>query len=364
MEEIKGLQGILEQLYEQLLPQCSALIGVGRAIAGFAAIWFIGVRVWRHIARAEPVDVYPLLRPFVLGFMILVFPAVIALINGVMSPVVTGTGDLVNNTNTAISSLLQEQAFERTNPYEWYVGPDGSGNETLWEQYSGQADSGVFAGVTNSLRFAVAKADYNIRNTVRRWMSEVLQVLYQAAALTINTLRVFNLLVLAILGPLVFGLSVFDGFHHILTNWLARYLNIFLWLPVANIFGWLIGNIELQMLQLAHTQGSGASMGLMSTGYMVFMIMGIIGYFTVPSVAGYIVQVGGRGAHTLKSTAFFTSVVNMAAAAAGQAAGWIFYRARQGADNIWHAPGDMKDGGKMPGPGNGDYMGKKIKGSD
>lgn len=61
-------------------------------------------------------------------------------------------------------------------------------------------------------------------------------------------MRTFNLIILAILGPLVFGLSVVDGFGHTLKHWLARYINVFLWLPVANIFGAVIGKIQENML--------------------------------------------------------------------------------------------------------------------
>ncbi|HZK65196.1 MAG TPA: conjugative transposon protein TraJ, partial [Puia sp.] len=68
--DIKGLQSVLDTIYDQMLPLCSSLIGVGRGIAGFAATWYIASRVWRHIANAEPVDFYPLFRPFVLGFAI------------------------------------------------------------------------------------------------------------------------------------------------------------------------------------------------------------------------------------------------------------------------------------------------------
>lgn len=80
-------------------------------------------------------------------------------------------------------------------------------------------------------------------------MAEVLKVLFEAAALCINTIRTFYMIVLAILGPLVFGIAVFDGFQHTLTVWIARYLNIFLWLPVANIFGGIMGKIQENMLK-------------------------------------------------------------------------------------------------------------------
>src|SRR6185312_15645702 len=72
-DDIHSLQGVLNDLYNQMIPLCSQVIGVGQGIAGFAAMWFIAVRVWKHIAAAEPIDFYPLLRPFVIGFAILNF---------------------------------------------------------------------------------------------------------------------------------------------------------------------------------------------------------------------------------------------------------------------------------------------------
>lgn len=101
---------------------------------------------------------------------------------------------------------------------------------------------------------------------------------------------------LAILGPLVFGIAVFDGFQHTLTVWIARYLNIFLWLPVANIFGGIMGKIQENMvkedLQQIATNGD-TFFSTTDTAYLIFMIIGIIGYFTVPSVANYNIHAGG-----------------------------------------------------------------------
>jgi conjugative transposon TraJ protein len=132
-----------------------------------------------------------------------------------------------------------------------------------------------------------------------------LKVLFEAAALCINTIRTFYLIVLAILGPLVFGIAVFDGFQHTLTVWIARYLNIFLWLPVANIFGGIMGKIQENMLkedlhQIA-TNGD-TFFSTTDTAYLIFMIIGIIGYFTVPSVANYIIHAGGGNALLHKVT--------------------------------------------------------------
>ena len=331
-DEMKGMHGVLEQLYDEMMPLCSKLIGVGRGLAGFAAMWYIASRVWGHLSRAEPVDFYPLFRPFVIGFCILIFPSVLALINGVMKPTVTATAAMVDGSDKAIAVLLQkkEEAVKKTPVWEMYVGASGYGDRDKWYKYThpgeDPSDEGFFAGIGNDIKFAMSKASYNFRNSVKEWMSEVLRVLFEAAALCIDTLRTFQLIVLAILGPLVFGLSVFDGFQHTLTVWIARYINIFLWLPVANIFGSVIGKIQEKMLQLDLSQIAAQGDTFFSNtdmAYLVFMIIGIVGYFTVPSVANYIVHAGGGGALNHKVTNLFNrssgTVVNTASAGAGMA---------------------------------------------
>ncbi|WP_121354104.1 hypothetical protein [Flavisolibacter nicotianae] len=147
------------------------------------------------------------------------------------------------------------------------------------------------------------------------WLSEVLHILYMAAALCINTIRTFYLIVLAILGPLAFGMAVFDGFGHTLTTWIARYVNIFLWLPVANIFGSIIGKVQEKMIAMDIQQVSTSGDTFFSsadTAYLIFMIIGIVGYFTVPSVANYIVHAGGSGALLQKVNTVFSSSASSA----------------------------------------------------
>ncbi|PXY40562.1 conjugative transposon protein TraJ [Flavobacterium cheongpyeongense] len=343
-DDMNGLHSVLEQLYDEMMPLCSNLIGVGQGLAGFAAMWYIASRVWRHIASAEPIDFYPLFRPFVIGFCIMIFPSVLYMINGVMKPTVTATAAMVEGSNKAIERLLKEkeEALKETDPWKMYVGSTGSGDQDKWYRYThDDADpsgQGMLDGIGNDIKFAMSKASYNFRNSVKEWMSEVLRVLFEAASLCIDTLRTFQLVVLSILGPIVFGISVFDGFQHTLTVWLARYINIYLWLPVANIFGSIIGKIQENMLKIDIAQAGEYGETFFSrtdVAYLVFMIIGIIGYFTVPSVANYIVHAGGGGALGQKVTSMFsnstTSIVNttsqgttMVADAMGNAAGRMY----------------------------------------
>src|ERR1700735_3654088 len=90
-DDVQSMHTVLSNVYDQMIPLCSQLISVAQGIAGFGATFYIGYRVWRHIANAEPVDFFPLFRPFVIGFAVLIFPSVIVMINGIMQRVVTET---------------------------------------------------------------------------------------------------------------------------------------------------------------------------------------------------------------------------------------------------------------------------------
>ena len=370
-DNIGSLHAVLEQLYDEMMPLCSNLIGVGQVLAGFAAIFYIASRVWRHIANAEPIDFYPLFRPFVIGFCIMIFPSVLALINGVMKPTVTATASMVEGSNKAIEVLLREKekAVKESAPWKMYVGVLGTGDRDRWYKYThdgaDSSDEGLMEGIGNDIKFAMEKASYSFRNSVKEWVSEILRILFEASSLCIDTLRTFQLVVLSILGPLVFGIAVFDGFQHTLTVWLARYINIYLWLPVANIFGSIIGKIQEQMLRLDISQINTAGDTFFSRtdiGYLIFMIIGIVGYFTVPSVANYIVHASGGSALGQKVTSLFGGSTSSVIGGAATGAGMVM-------DSMGNAAGRMSQSMSSSAAASpyfeekGNYMSDRLKGN-
>jgi conjugative transposon TraJ protein len=157
----------------------------------------------------------------------------------------------------------------------------------------------LLSGISNRVKFEMSKAAYGMKNSVKVWLSEILQVMYEAAALCINTVRTFYLIILAILGPLAMAFSVYPRFGDSLTQWLSRYLGVYLWLPIANIFGSLLNQIQQEMIKIDIAQvGATGQTSFSSTdaSYIIFLIMGIAGYFTVPSISQYVIRHAGTGA--------------------------------------------------------------------
>jgi conjugative transposon TraJ protein len=355
-ENIGKMQTILDNLYDEMMPLCEKLIGVGQGVAGFAAIFYIGNRVWRHIANAEAVDFYPLFRPFVLGFCIMFFPLVLDLMNGLLKPTVTGTAAMVTDSNKAIETLmaLKAEAIKSTKPWKMYVGHNNDGDKQQWLKYiqglpedAANINEGIFEGFDSGISFAIAKAGYRFRNAIKECVSEILNILFQAAALCIYTMSTFQRVVLSIIGPMVFGFAVFDGLQHTLTTWITKYINVYLWLPVCNIFGGMIGKIQEQMLKLDLDQIKTAGDTFFSTsdmGYLVFMVIAIIGYFTVPSAANFIVNAGGGSAMMQKVTSMAMTAAKGSAGGAVGLGKMTAGRAMEGVRNMANAKRNIKEG--------------------
>lgn len=332
---VGALHTVLNNVYNQMIPLCADLLDVSRAIAGFGTTFYIGVRVWRHIAKAEPIDFFPLFRPFVMVLLISLFPQMLALMNAILSPSVTATAALVQHSNDAVNNLLAAEAVAMTTDNDTtavLMAPNMQGNDVGWDKYAqpGSTSSGgggFWSAIGAGFKFLAGGLEACLRFVFQFMLSILLRVLYFAASLCIDTIRTFHLIVLAILGPFALAISCYDGFQHSLTTWLGRYINIYLWLPVANLFGAILGKIQENMLQidLARIQSGETSLfSATDLAYLIFLLIGVIGYTTIPGITNYIVHTHGPNPLAQKVTAMAsTAAMAVAGGGAGGAEGAV-----------------------------------------
>ena len=139
------------------------------------------------------------------------------------------------------------------------------------------------------------RAWYDIKAGFRQLVRDFFELLFNAAGLTIDTLRTFFLVVLSILGALVVR-----PLHLRRLSLDARELDFPLYqrVPLASHRRPVLrgagqdpdvdapgGRLALQDPNYIPDSGSGV--------YIIFLIIGIIGYFTIPTVAEWVIQSGG-----------------------------------------------------------------------
>ena len=270
----------------------------------------------QSLAMAEPIDMLQLIRPFLIVLCLMFFPSVVlGTINSVMSPIVQGTASMLEGQTLDMQKYREEKdrlEYEQmmNDPSTAYLVDDAEFDRQIDEL--GVTEIGTAAGMY------IERGMYKVKKAIQNFFRELLEMLFQAASLTIDTIRTFFLIVMAILGPIAFAISVWDGFQNTLVQWICRYIQTYLWLPVADLFSTILAKIQVLMLQndiseLANNPN--VDLDGSNTAYTVFMIIGIIGYFTIPTVAGWIIQAGGMGSYNRS--------VNNTAMQAGSAAGSV-----------------------------------------
>jgi len=324
--DFENLHQILRNLYLEMMPLCSNMTGIAKGIAGLGALFYIASRVWQALSRAEPIDVYPMLRPFAIGLCILFFPTfVLGTINMVLSPVVKGTHQMLESQTFDMNQYRQQkdqleyEAMMR-NPETAYLASNEEFDRQLEELGWSPGDLTTMAGMY------VERSMYDLKKSIRDWFRELLELLFQAAALVIDTLRTFFLIVLSILGPIAFAISVYNGFQSTMTQWITRYISVYLWLPVSDVFSSILAKIQVLMLQNDITElqnNPDYSIDASNSVYIIFMIIGIIGYFTIPTVANWIIQAGGMGSYGRNVNATASKGSSVISGTAGAATGNI-----------------------------------------
>lgn len=238
-----NLHELLRSLYDEMMPLCEDMASVAKGVAGIGALFYVAYRVWQSLSRAEEIDVFPLFRPFVLGLCIMFFPTmVLGTINGILSPVCSATSSLVEQQTFDMKKYQEEKdELEREamlrDPAKAFLVSDEEFDKKIDELGWSLGDMDTMINMYGQ------KAVYDMGEKVRQWFRELLELFFQAASLLIDTLRTFFLIVLSILGPISFALAVYDGFQSTLTIWLSRYICIYLWLPVGDLFGAILSRI-------------------------------------------------------------------------------------------------------------------------
>ena len=323
--EYNNLHEILRALYDEMIPLSADMAAVAKGLAGLGALFYVSLRVWQALSRAEHIDIFPMLRPFALGICIMFFPTIVlGTINAVLSPIVKGTHAILEDQVLDLNILqeqkdrLEQEAMLR-NPETAYLVSDEEFDKKLEELGWSPTDLATMSGMY------VERGMYQLKKWIRDAFRELLEVLFQAAALVIDTIRTFFLIVLSILGPIAFAISVWDGFQSTLTQWFTRYISVYLWLPVADLFSSMLAKIQSLILEkdIARLSDPDFIPDPSNTVYIIFMIIGIIGYFTVPTVTGWIIQAGGGGNFMRNVTQAAQKAGSIAGAGAGAVAGNI-----------------------------------------
>ena len=146
------------------------------------------------------------------------------------------------------------------------------------------------------------------------WMKKVLRHFLNCGTLTVGTviggalflvakvllfvqqmLSALYLAIMAVIGPFVFALSIIPGFEGGIKNWVARYIQVSLWVPV----GYLIMTLNLSLGSCFASAASSSGAGLAQEWLMIAnQITVIVSIAAVPKIRQWFIEsTGSNDAH-------------------------------------------------------------------
>ena len=265
------------------------LVDMARAIGGIAAFFYISKRIYEQLIADNPVSILPLLRPFALVLVITFWGPFVNLLLAPTKGLTKLSEEVYADKKHIVKQRLEEKqdAILATDLPLFYENEEKEA--ALW-------DKGINLLLT-SYNIITGRAVQNqINFYIMDAIRQVLEALFEALVYLIAFLRTVFCVLLVIFGPLVFAISIFDGFQDNYLQWIARFVNVNLYLPIALLILSIVQEILIYVLELEIAQIHAMPVYLPQAFYvssLVVPVCGIIGMAMVPKIASWIVQASG-----------------------------------------------------------------------
>jgi len=271
------------------LDNARLLVNMARAIGGIAAFFYISKRIYEQLIADNPISILPLLRPFALVLVISFWGPFVQLL---MVPT-KGLTKLSESIYADKKNIVAERLEEKQEAILYADLPAFQENEekeaTLW-------DKGINMLLTTYNIISGRALQHQINFYVMDVIRQLLEALFEGLIYLIAFLRTVFCVLLVVFGPLVFAISIFDGFQDNYLGWIARFINVNLYLPIALIILSLVQEVLIFVLEAEITQIKSTLIYMPSLYYvssLVVPLCGIVGLMMVPKIASWIIKASG-----------------------------------------------------------------------
>jgi conjugative transposon TraJ protein len=265
------------------------LVDMARAIGGIAAFFYISKRIYEQLIVDNPVSILPLLRPFALVLVITFWGPFVNLLMVPTDGLTTLSEAVYADKKSIVEQRLEEkqQAILATDLPLFYENEEKEA--ALW-------DKGVNLLLT-SYNIITGRAIQNqINFYIMDAIRQLLESFFEVLVYLIAFLRMVFCILLVIFGPLVFALSIFDGFQDNYLQWIARFVNVNLYLPIALLILSIVQEILIYVLELEIAQISAMLIyqpKMFFVSNLIVPVCGIVGMAMIPKIASWIVSASG-----------------------------------------------------------------------
>lgn len=316
----KWFMEVFTTLDEQVESSALSASMLGRSIGGLGSLIYLGYLGFQMQEGARPWEVTPMLRPIVIGLILLNWVGFCQLIQYPLQKLAEPSKEIFFSIERE-ANLVRTERFKKQNQLLEFLirqqAEEKAREREMSLSESGGLGDGILEGVS-SLFVPVEEWMIRMDFQFQKLLAELLE------ALSLTVLRVCTYLiffiqkiwsyVLIVLGPIAVGLSLIPGFEHSFSSWVAKFINInlytFISYTIINIGQQLIisgYHLEIERYDTLLSEGTVTDLAMLSTYIanngmihtvlfpcVAYLVTGI-GILLTPSIADSIVSGGGAG---------------------------------------------------------------------
>lgn len=265
------------------------LVDMARAIGGIAAFFYISKRIYEQLITDNPVSILPLLRPFAFVLILTFWGPFVNLLLVPTKGLTKLSEAVYADKKHIVKERLEDkqQAILSTDLPLFYENEEKEA--ALW-------DKGINLLLTSYNIISGRAINNQINFYIMDATRQLLEAFFEVLVYLIAFLRTVFCVLLVIFGPLVFALSIFDGFQDNYLQWIARFINVNLYIPIALLILSLVQEILIYVLELEIAQINAMLIyqpKMFFVSNLIVPVCGIIGMAMVPKIATWIIQASG-----------------------------------------------------------------------
>jgi len=301
---------LFEGLFLALRDHLSVFTGDAQALCAIFMLLYFGIKSYGMIAGDERLEIMPLLRPFALAMVIMLWSPFVDLINFPLKVVTNKSRALFDSRIKAVDAVSQQRmalidsvATKLIESSAELEEVQQGANDEAWYESLGIDFNVLFDQMKGYFILIMAKFRFFFVQIIEYLVITIFQV----CSYLIFFLQIIFAGILIILGPFSFAFSVLPGFKDAYIYWLARYISVSLYSAIGYIIMGLSmvlvqygmeREIELLRFVLSNeaafifyvSQNDGGS-----NFFIVTLLIGGLTMLTIPIISTWIISTSGVG---------------------------------------------------------------------
>lgn len=257
------------------------------------------LKLSKDYIQGQPLDIWDLLRPIILLTLVCLFrPMVLDPLNSLVNvftrdaaqAVSVSTGEYVRQWGENIASMdtyTVQNSMEDAAKEIAEIAEDKSG--------IGRFFATAWVAIKKVVMHRFHLISMGIGSVVGAVLFLFVKILLFIQQILCNTYLMMN----SLLGPFIMALAILPGYETGLKNWIARYIQIAMWIPI----GYFVMYINLQVGKAFCTLAAAGQTGLAMDWFMIALqIVALVSVASVPKMAAWVIEsTGANDAHSALS---------------------------------------------------------------